>query len=92
MAVLPLYLLPPRLLNICRKGFEMKIAPENSSPEPTNYHAYLLRLWRDGSQQPWRASLHCSTTDVLHHFADVSHLIAFLQDQMGEGNAPDEIA
>jgi hypothetical protein len=51
--------------------------------EPTDYHCYLLRLRRDGEQRPWRASLHCSTTGTLHHFASMGHLIAFLQAQTG---------
>jgi hypothetical protein len=51
--------------------------------ESTDYHCYLLRLQRDGEQRPWRASLQCSSTGTLHHFANVVHLIAFLQAQTG---------
>lgn len=53
--------------------------------ESHDYHSYLLRLWRDGSHRPWRASLHCSSTGTLHHFADISHLLAFLQERTDEG-------
>ena len=56
--------------------------------EPTDYHCYLLRLWRDGEQGPWRASLHCSSTGTLHHFANIVHLIAFLQAQTGGVDEP----
>jgi hypothetical protein len=45
--------------------------------------AYLLRLRRDGEQRPWRASLHCSSTGTIHHFASMVHLITFLQAQTG---------
>jgi hypothetical protein len=51
--------------------------------ESTDYHCYLLRLRRDGEQRPWRASLLCSSTGTLHHFANIAHLIAFLQAQTG---------
>ena len=50
-------------------------------PESTNYHSYLLRIWRDGPQRPWRLSMHCAATDTLHYFADTNHLVAFLQAQ-----------
>jgi hypothetical protein len=52
--------------------------------ESTDYHSYLLRIWRDGPQRPWRASMQCATTDTLHYFADMSHLIAFLKAQTGD--------
>jgi hypothetical protein len=45
----------------------------------TDYHSYLLRLWRDGPYRPWRASLHCAATGTRHYFADMVHLFAFLQ-------------
>jgi hypothetical protein len=48
-------------------------------PESTDYHSYLLRFWRDGPQRSWRASMHCSATGTLHHFADMEHLFAFIQ-------------
>jgi hypothetical protein len=51
--------------------------------ESTDYHCYLLRLRRDGEQRPWRASLHCSSTGTLHHFANIVHLLAFLHAQTG---------
>lgn len=47
--------------------------------ESTDYHSYLLRLWRDGKQRPWRSSLLCSSTGTLHHFASLAYLIAFLE-------------
>jgi hypothetical protein len=51
--------------------------------ESTDYHSYLLRLWRDGTQQPWRASLRCSSTGALHHFGKLAYLIAFLEALTG---------
>jgi hypothetical protein len=51
----------------------------------TNYHSYLLRIWRDGPQRPWRVSMQCAATNTLHYFADTSHLLAFLQAQMDDG-------
>lgn len=57
-----------------------------TQPESVDYQSYLLRLWRDGPQRPWRASLHCVATDTLHHFADMTYLLAFLQAQTGDVN------
>lgn len=47
------------------------------------YQSYLLRLWRDNPQSPWRASLQSSATEELRHFATVDELWAFLMAQMG---------
>jgi hypothetical protein len=55
-------------------------------PGSSHYQAYLLRLWRDGPDQPWRVSLQGSATETLHHFADLQRLFAFLQAQT-EGDA-----
>jgi hypothetical protein len=49
--------------------------------ESSDYHSYLLRIWRDSPQRPWRASMQCAATGTLHYFADMSHLVAFLQAQ-----------
>src|SRR4051794_2120220 len=37
------------------KGDDMSF----TRPKSTDYHSYLLRMWRDGHQQPWRASMQC---------------------------------
>ena len=60
--------------------------------ESTDYHSYLLRLWRDGPKRPWRASLHCSATGTVHYFVDMVYLFAFLQARTdgGEVGAVDE--
>ncbi|MBX3015643.1 MAG: hypothetical protein KF832_29240 [Caldilineaceae bacterium] len=47
------------------------------------YQAYLLRLWRDGADGPWRASLQSTKESRTQLFADVSSLIAFLEAQTG---------
>jgi hypothetical protein len=44
----------------------------------SDYHAYLLRVWRDGPQAPWRASLQRTTTEQMYHFATIEALFAFL--------------
>lgn len=43
-----------------------------------DYHAYLLRLWREGAQKPWRAELVSPHTGDRRHFADQGQLIEFL--------------
>jgi hypothetical protein len=57
---------------------------EFTGSELTDYHSYLLRIWRDGPQRPWRASMQCAATGTVHYFADITHLLAFLQAQVGE--------
>jgi hypothetical protein len=47
-----------------------------------NYHSYLLRLWRDSADQPWRASLQCTATEERVAFTDLRALFSFLLDQL----------
>ena len=56
--------------------------------QPADYHSYLLRLWRNDPQQPWRASMQCTATGEFHHFASMEHLINFLQVQPNRDEAP----
>lgn len=46
-----------------------------------NYHAYLLRLWRDDDDAPWRASLQEAQAGHIHHFPTINHLIQFVNQQ-----------
>jgi len=43
-----------------------------------NYHSYLLRLWRDDADHPWRASLQSTMTEEKIFFTDPTCLIDFL--------------
>ena len=54
-----------------------------ASDNPNNYQAYLLRLWRDDGNTPWRASLQDTRAGQLHTFASLSQLIAFIEQQAG---------
>ena len=49
--------------------------------ERPNYHAYLLRLWRDGELAPWRASLEAPGHTEVHTFRDLQALFAYLSEQ-----------
>jgi hypothetical protein len=61
----------------------------NRADKPrSNYQAYLLRLWRDGAQTPWRASLQSTATERKYHFATLEALFAFLDRRL----APSENA
>ncbi len=47
-----------------------------------NYHSYLLRVWRDNPDHPWRASLQSTITEEKILFADLQKLLAFLLDEL----------
>jgi hypothetical protein len=61
-------------------------APEYRTPDPADapggrtapYSAYLLRLWREGEQGPWHASLQAAGSTRRVGFPDVEHLMAYL--------------
>jgi hypothetical protein len=53
--------------------------PGETAGPRRNYHAYLVRLWRDGDQAPWRASLTHVSSGECRHFADLPAAWAFLE-------------
>lgn len=56
----------------------------------TNYQAYLLRLWRDGPRNRWRASLQSTKASDTQLFADMRSLLNFLQSQTDETTSKDD--
>ena len=57
---------------------------------PLDYHSYLLRLWRDGAQGVWRASLHSTAIEQVYHFASIEALVSFLDARVVPGG--DDVA
>ena len=48
----------------------------------TNYHAYLIRFWREDDGSPWRGELVLPQTGEKRYFATADQLFAFLADQL----------
>ena len=46
------------------------------------YQAYLMRLWRDNPNAPWRVTLQSTATEELRHFATLDALWTFLQPRL----------
>jgi hypothetical protein len=44
-----------------------------------NYHAWLLRWWRETPYTPWRLALENISTGERQGFADLEALVAYLQ-------------
>lgn len=57
-----------------------------------NYHSYLLRVWRDNANQPWRASLQSTVTEDKHAFADLHALLLFLKDELTVASESSEVS
>jgi hypothetical protein len=53
--------------------------PESKQPIPADYHAVLLRLWRDGPGGAWRASLQHAESGERIGFARLEQLFAYLR-------------
>ncbi len=49
----------------------------------TEYQSYLLRLWRPGEEEPWRAMLEAVGNNERHSFGDLEDLVAFLRSKTG---------
>jgi hypothetical protein len=52
-----------------------------STSESSDYHAYLLRIWREEPAAPWRASLENAHTGERCSFATMELLFLFLNQQ-----------
>ena len=52
--------------------------PTSESPD---YHAYLLRIWREEPAAPWRATLENAHTGQRCSFASIESLFHFLDQQ-----------
>lgn len=59
------------------------MAPQDVS-DTSHYHAFLLRLWRDGDTTPWRATVQDTRTGERLNFATLQLLLTFLERQTGE--------
>jgi hypothetical protein len=46
-----------------------------------DYHAYLIRLWREGENRPWRATVEDAHTGERVGFANLRRMFEFLEDQ-----------
>lgn len=52
--------------------------------EKPDYHAYLLRLWRENAgRQTWRASLESAQSGMRKGFASLGELFSFLERATG---------
>lgn len=73
------------------------MTPGREEPPTTNpnYRAYLVRIWRDSEQAPWRATVTFVQTGEVRKFADPQMVWAFIQIQLeasdtaGNGADPD---
>ena len=48
-------------------------------PTLTDYHAWLLRLWRETPYTPWRIALENVSTGERQGFTDLEALLVYLQ-------------
>ncbi|MEJ5224737.1 MAG: hypothetical protein WHV44_09810 [Anaerolineales bacterium] len=58
--------------------------------QSTHYKAYLLRLWREGNDSAWRATLEDAHSDTQRGFASLQALFDFLSEVTGQPAAPRE--
>lgn len=57
-------------------------------PTSPQYRAYLVRLWRDGAHEPWRASAQSVQSGELIRFATLPELFTFLDIHTADGAQP----
>lgn len=57
---------------------------DSSSPDE-RYHAYLVRLWQERPNTPWRALVRDAANDEERRFATIEELFLFLYLQTDGG-------
>jgi len=57
--------------------------------DPERYQSFLLRLWRETPDLPWRYQIRCVSTGAEYRFSDLEQVQAFLRDVATGGNGPD---
>lgn len=68
-----------------------KAGEHNAGKRSQRYVAFLLRLWREGPERPWRASLQQTLSDRPQPFASLRDLVAFLERLPAEHVTTDRI-
>lgn len=58
-----------------------EVTPGSDLAQTSDYHAYLLRLWRTGAGE-WRGSLQSAQNGERHLFAELDDLFVFLRAQL----------
>lgn len=57
-------------------------AENSESGEDRRYLTYLVRLWQDGKDRPWRASAESIQNRLRVSFAEPTQLFAYLKTQI----------
>jgi hypothetical protein len=57
---------------------------EHQPEKTTDYHAYLLRLWREEGEN-WRVSLQSIRTGERFGFADLQTAVYFVEQNLRQG-------
>lgn len=53
-----------------------------SKPDRHDSHSFLVRMWRDGPEEPWRASVKTVADGMELHFVSPEKLFLFLHEQI----------
>ena len=61
---------------------------QDGRTDAPGYHAFLLRLWCDGDEAGWHASLQAPGHTERRGFADLAALTAYLHQLCHSNNAP----
>ncbi len=63
---------------------EKAISLQTEPTDPTTYAAYLVRLWRDENNGPWRLSVYDPHNGERQNFASLRQFVHFLETRTGE--------
>lgn len=62
---------------------KIRVNKAGNTAQP-HYKSYMLRVWREGQEGGWRATLESVTSGEVRAFAHLDQLVAFLEENGGE--------
>jgi hypothetical protein len=57
--------------------------------DPDRYRSFLLRLWKEAPEMPWRYQVHCVATGEELRFAELEQVMAYLREVAGGTYRPE---
>ncbi|MBW7881316.1 MAG: hypothetical protein H3C34_01535 [Caldilineaceae bacterium] len=68
-----------------------KEIPTIQDSTANNYQIYLLRVWRNDSNEPWRVTVHRTGEKELQHFASLSEFYAAFWQRLSDSNHQEQL-
>ena len=79
-----------RPMGVLQRKSSENVVTWRKANTPSHYRAYLVRLWRDNAEEPWRASAQSVQSGGLVRFATLQELFVFLEIHSEDAHPADD--